>query len=104
MKRRISDITRSTDPYDVNSRRRLEANLERKFKQLFGKALYLFETAVREEIERNPELHREFKSELFRIGNRIIQNMKKEVNCYNVQYIPVSVTMAGPEKKDERQD
>ena len=46
---------------------------------------------LRAEIEQNPELHREFKSEIFRVGNRIIQNMKKELDCYNVEYIPFHV-------------
>lgn len=89
--RRLSDIKHSDEPYDQRSKERLKKNLERKFKKLFGTALYQFETLLREEIERNPELHREFKSELFRVGNRIIQNMKKELDCYNIQYVPFHV-------------
>lgn len=102
MKKKLSDISRSTEPYNLQSRSRLEYNLERKFKKIFGSALYLFETMVRDEIERNPEIHKEFKSEIFRIGNRIIQNMKKEINCYNIEYIPITVIMDGPERNDER--
>jgi hypothetical protein len=100
MKKRLSDIQRSTDLYDIQSRKRLETNLERKFRKLFGTALYQFEILLREEIDRNPELHREFKSELFRVGNRLIQNMKKELSCYNVTYIPVSFEMKGPESDE----
>ena len=91
MAKKLSDVKRSEDPYDLKSRRRLQINLERKFKKLFGTALYTFETMLREEIKKDPELHREFKSALFRIGNRIIQNMKKELDCYNVEYVPFHV-------------
>ena len=96
MNKKLSDIERSDDPRDLQSRERLKKNLERKFKKLFGTALYNFETQLRAEIEENPELHREFKSELFRVGNRIIQNMKKELDCYNITYIPFRLDMKGP--------
>lgn len=101
MAKKLSDIQRSTDIYDIKSKARLKINLERKFKKLFGTALYQFETLLRAEIEANPDLHKEFKSELFRVGNRIIQNMKKELDCYNIQYVPFSIEMKGPET-DER--
>jgi len=93
MVRRLSDIQRSDDPYDLKSKERLKKNLERKFKKLFGAALYQFETLLRTEIEQNPELHREFKSELFRVGNRVIQNMKKELDCYNITYVPFKIEL-----------
>jgi len=96
-KKKLSDIERSTDEYDIKSKQRLINNMERKFKKLFGAALYQFETLMRTEIEKNPELHKEFKSELFRIGNRIIQNMKKELECYNCTYIPFRLEMKGPD-------
>ena len=101
MARKLSDVQHSTDQYDVKSKERLKKNLERKFKKLFGTALYQFETLLRAEIEKNPELHREFRSELFRVGNRIIQNMKKELDCYNITYVPFTIVMKGPES-DER--
>ena len=91
MAKNMRDVHRSEEPYDVKSRERLKKNLERKFKKLFGTALYQFETMLREEIGDNPELHREFKSEIFRVGNRIIQNMKKELDCYNIEYVPFHV-------------
>lgn len=93
----MRDIQHSTEMYDIKSKERLKKNMERKFKKLFGTALYQFETLLRTEIEANPELHREFKSELFRVGNRIIQNMKKELNCYNVEYVPFRIEMKGME-------
>jgi len=89
--KRLSDIKATEDVYDIKSKERLKKNLERKFKKLFGTALYQFETLLRNEIKQNPELHREFKSELFRVGNRIIQNMKKELDCYNIQYVPFHI-------------
>ena len=89
--KRLGDIKATIDPYSIRSKERLKKNLERKFKKLFGTALYQFETLLREEIERDPDLHREFKSELFRVGNRIIQNMKKESDCYNVDYVPFHI-------------
>ena len=101
--KRLSDIEHSTDPYDVKSKQRLKKNMERKFKKLFGTALYLFETMLRAEIEAHPELHREFKSVLFRVGNRIIQNMKKELDCYNVEYVPFKMLLRGMEE-NENQD
>ena len=91
--KKLSDIHRSNDPYDTRSKERLKKNMERKFKKLFGTALYQFETLLREEIQKDPELHKEFKSDLFRIGNRIIQNMKKEIDCYNIQYIPFHIEL-----------
>lgn len=94
---KLSDIVRSTDVRDAKSKDRLKKNLERKFKKLFGTALYIFETQNRDAIERNPEIHKEFKSELFRIGNRMIQNMKKELDCYNIQYVPFTMDMKGPD-------
>ena len=97
MAKRMRDVQHSTDAYDVQSKERLKKNMERKFKKLFGTALYQFETLLRAEIEANPELHREFKSELFRVGNRMIQNMKKELDCYNVEYVPFRIEMRGPE-------
>ena len=105
--RKLSDVKRSKEPYDVKSRDRLKKNLERKFKKLFGSALYKFETMLREEIKRDPELHREFKSDLFRIGNRIIQNMNKELECYNVQYIPFHIELRPVDdsrEQDEREN
>jgi len=77
MNKKLKDIKESRDPYDIRSRERLKNNLERKFKKLFGSALYIFETQNREAIKRDPDIHKEFKSELFRLGNRLIQNMKK---------------------------
>ena len=97
MAKKLRDIEHSQEPYDIKSKLRLKKNLERKFKKLFGTALYQFETLLRAEIEANPELHREFKSELFRVGNRIIQNMKKELDCYNVEYVPFRMEMKGPD-------
>ena len=97
MAKSISTIKHSTDPHDVGSKNKLKKNLERKFKKLFGTALYQFETLLRAEIEKNPEVHREFKSELFRVGNRIIQNMKKELDCYNIEYVPFHIEMKGPD-------
>jgi len=99
--KRLKDIKPSNDPYDNRSRERLAQNLERKFKKLFGTALYLFETAARDAIKADPELHREYKSELFKVGNRLIQNMKKELSCYNITYIPVTTTMNGPEENND---
>lgn len=99
--KRLSDIKHSTEPYDTRSKERLKANLERKFKKLFGTALYLFETQNREAIEQNPDLHKEFKSELFRVGNKIIQNMKKELDCYNITYVPCTIVMKGTENTNE---
>lgn len=101
MNRKLRDIKESKEPYDIRSRERLKKNIERKFKKLFGTALYLFETHNREAIERDPEIHKEFKSELFRLGNRLIQNMKKELDCYNVTYIPFTLEMKGPEQDNE---
>jgi hypothetical protein len=101
MAKRLGDIEHSVDPYDIKSKARLKKNMERKFKKLFGTALYQFETLLRAEIEANPELHREFKSELFRVGNRIIQNMKKELDCYNVEYVPFRLEMRGPESHED---
>jgi hypothetical protein len=98
--KKLSDIQASNEPYDIRSKERLKKNMERKVKKLFGSALYLFETMLREEIEKNPEIHREFKSELFRVGNRIIQNMKKELDCYNIQYVPISIEFR-TENEDE---
>ena len=100
MVKKLSDIEHSTDLYDVKSKQRLKKNMERKFKKLFGTALYQFETLLRTEIEANPELHREFKSELFRVGNRIIQNMKKELDCYNVEYVPFRMDLKGMDNED----
>ena len=97
MAKKLGDIRHNVEPYYVKSKERLKKNMERKFKKLFGTALYQFELLVRVEIEKDPELHREFKSELFRIGNRIIQNMKKELDCYNVEYVPFRMEMRGPE-------
>jgi len=97
MAKGIGDIRHSKEPYDVKSKQRLKKNMERKFKKLFGTALYQFETMLRTEIEKNPDIHREFKSELFRVGNRIIQNMKKELDCYNVEYVPFRIEMKGPD-------
>ena len=91
MAKHMKDVSRSDDIYDVRSKERLKKNMERKFKKLFGTALYQFETMLRTEIEQNPELHREFKSEIFRVGNRIIQNMKTELDCYNIEYIPFHI-------------
>ena len=101
MAKKLSEVKRDNDQYSVQSRKRLESNLERKFKKVFGTALYIFETVMREEIEKNPEIHREFKSELFRVGNKVIQNMKKEINCYNIEYIPVTFKMKGPETNED---
>jgi len=100
MAKKLRDIQHSDDPYDVKSKQRLKKNMERKFKKLFGTALYQFELLLRTEIEKDPELHREFKSELFRVGNRIIQNMKKELDCYNVEYVPFRMEMRGPDKNE----
>jgi len=99
--KKLSDIKASTDPYDVRSKERLKKNLERKFKKLFGSALYMFETMLRAEIEKNPEIHREFKSELFRAGNRIIQNMKSELDCYNVEYVPFTIELRMENEKHD---
>lgn len=98
--KRLSDIKHSADPYDQRSKERLKKNMERKFKKLFGTALYNFETLLRDEIAKTPELHREFKSELFRVGNRIIQNMKKEVDCYNITYVPFTIELRGMDRNE----
>lgn len=98
--KKLSEIQASKEPYDIRSKERLKKNMERKVKKLFGSALYLFETMLRAEIEKNPEIHQEFKSELFRVGNRIIQNMKKELDCYNIQYVPISIEFR-TENEDE---
>jgi hypothetical protein len=99
--KKLGDIKHSTEPYDVRCKERLKNNLERKFKKLFGTALYLFETQNRELIEKNPDIHKEFKSELFRVGNKIIQNMKKELDCYNITYVPFTMMLEGTENTDE---
>ena len=91
--KKLGDIDRSQNPYDINSRERLKVNMERKFKKLFGAALYHFETLLAKEIQLNPELHKEYRTELLRIGNRMIQNMKKELDCYNIQYIPFKIEL-----------
>ena len=91
--RKLSDITRSDDQYDVKSRKRLEKNIERKFKKVFGTSLYLLETIMREYLESNPDAHKEFKKEILKVGNMAINNMKKELACYNVTYIPFHVEM-----------
>lgn len=96
--KKLSEIRKSQDPYDFNSKERLKKNLERKFKKLFGTALYLFETQLRAEIEKNPDLHKEFKNELFKVGNKLIQNMKKEVDCYNITYVPFTIEMTKGEE------
>jgi hypothetical protein len=92
-KRKLSDIKRSNDPYDLKSRKRLENNIERKFKKVFGTSLYLLETIMREHLESNPDAHREFKKEILRVGNMAINNMRKELACYNVTYIPFHIEM-----------
>jgi hypothetical protein len=99
--KKLSDIKHSLDQYDIKSKDRIKRNLERKFKKLFGYGLYLFETMLRPEIEKNPDLHKEFKSELFRAGNRIIQNMKAELDCYNVEYVPFTIELRMENERDE---
>jgi len=98
--KKLSEIKKSSDPYDINSKERLKKNLERKFKKLFGTALYLFETQMRLELEANPELHKDYKNELFKVGNKLIQNMKKELDCYNITYVPFTMEMKGSEETD----
>lgn len=101
MAKKLRDIEYSQEPYDIKSKLRLKNNLERKFKKLFGTALYQFETLLHDELKKNPELHTEFKSDLFRVGNRIIQNMKRELDCYNIEYVPFRMEMKGPEYHED---
>lgn len=100
MSKRLKDIKFSTDPRDIRSRDRLKKNLERKFKKVMGATLYHFEVLLRDVLNGDEQIHKEFRSELFRIGNRMIQNMKKELDCYNITYVPVTMEMKGPESNE----
>jgi hypothetical protein len=98
--KKLSEIVQDNDRYAISSKEKLSFNLESKFKKVFGGALYHIEVFFRNEISDDPKRYRDLRSAILRLGNDSIRNMMRELESYNVYFIPFHMELKSLEVQD----
>lgn len=75
------------DAYSLASKKRLMQNLENKIKKVYTNALKTVELVY----GNNDEDFEAARKSILDAGNDQIRNMKEELECYNVEFIPQTI-------------